>query len=339
MSLSANQQAERCRVQCREVLGQLSPSAGWIPEISAVPANDDFAAIGELFAEERPQFSFEVCCEDACLATAAFSSAGDPGGQTSAVRSFPALLLRTPPTVFSDLPLIEELAAAVPQLTVAVDHFLHVELLSRAAQAAGKTIGVLVTVDTGGRLMGVHPGPDCEALSRAVAKQRGLFLRGIFVNVEEGARVASERGLACVRTFELARACVGSLGLRGLKATDVVLGITSEDLLPATYLMDRCMVVWSLFPGVARGSAAGDGVVSGADMVSVRVISRPALEYCVIAAGSRSGLMSSETAVVWPAGAVISGWNAHHARVQLAGESLDLRIGSEVTLKNFHKHT
>lgn len=339
MNSSANQQAERFRVQCREVLETLSPSVGWIPEISAMPEADDFVVLREQSSEQRPQFGFEVCCEDAVVAGCVFSFKDGPGCQSFGVRPAPALLLRTPPSAPSDVPLIAGLAATVPQLTVAVDHFLHVELLARAAQSVGCTIGVLVTVDAGGRFMGVHPGPDCVALSRAVAKQRGLFLRGVFASVEAGVTEAPERGLTCVRTFELARSCVESLRLRGLNATDVVLGVTPDGLPQATELMDRCMVVWGPVSGVGCGVMAEFAGVAETEVLEVRVISRPALEYCVIGAGSQSGSITSETAVIWPLGAVISGWNAHHTRLLLSGESLDVRIGSEVRLKNFRKHT
>lgn len=339
MSSSVNQQAECCRIHCREVLAQLSPSVGWIPEISAVPGKDEFAVVREQFAEQRPQCSFEVCCEDARRAVAAFLLAVPWSGEDSVSGWLPALLLRSPPSAQSDIRMIAGLAASLPRLTVAVDHFRHVELLVRAAESIGKTISVLVAVDTGERLMGVHPGPDCESLSRAVAKQRCLSLRGIFASVEGGATVAPERGNSCVRTFELARSCVESLRLRGLQAGEVVLGIASEDLRAAAELVDRCMVVGGPFLGAGWESSGRLAGAAGAGVFDARVISRPALEYCVIAAGSRSGLITSETEVIWPLGAVISGWNAHHARLQLADESLDLRIGSEVWLKNFHKHT
>jgi D-serine deaminase-like pyridoxal phosphate-dependent protein len=280
----------------------------------------------------------QICCEDAVAALALLSARVAGGASTSAGAGLPSVLLRTPLSAESDIPLAAALAKAVPQLTVVIDHFRHCELLSRAAESAGRMISVLIVVETGRQLMGVCPGPDCASLSRALVQQPGLRLRGLFADTERVESAAGVAGLSAARAAELAWHCLRTLRQRGLLAEEVVLGLGADDELPAESLTDTCTVVrvsdcgWTgAIPGVASGEEAS--------AVGVRVISRPALEYCVIGAGSRSGLVTSETRVLAPAGAIVEAWNGHHSRLQLAGAATDLRIGDVVTLGNFRKHT
>lgn len=279
----------------------------------------------------------EICCEDAAAALALLS-AGASNASKSAVAGLPSVLLRTPLSAEADIPAAAALAKAVPQLTVVIDHFRHCELLSRAAESAGRMISVLIVVETGRQLMGVCPGPDCESLSRALVQQPGLRLRGLFADVERLESASSVVGLSATHAAELAQHCLRTLRQRGLGADEVVLGVGADDDLPAVSPTDTCTVVRVPDCG---GTSAIPSASSGGDAsaVGVRVISRPALEYCVIGAGARSGLLTSETRVLAPSGAIIEAWNAYHSRLQLAGAATDLRIGDVVTLGNFRKHT
>ena len=280
----------------------------------------------------------EICCEDAAAALALLSAGAASGASASAVAGWQSVVLRTPLSAEPEIPLVAALAKAVPQLTVVIDHFRHCELLSRAAESAGRIISVLILVETGRQLMGVCPGPDCESLSRALVRQPGLRLRGLFADVERVEPGVGIEGLSAVQAAELAWHCLRTLRQRGLAAEDVVLGVGADDELPAESLTNTCTVVWA---ADCRGAGANLVASSGGDatVVGVRVISRPALEYCVIGAGARSGLLTSETRVLAPSGAIIDAWNAHHSRLRLAGAAVDLRIGDVVTLGNFRKHT
>lgn len=280
----------------------------------------------------------EICCEDAAAALALLSAGATSGASTSAGDRLQSVLLRTPLSAEADIPAAAALAKAVPQLTVVIDHFRHCELLSRAAESAGRMISVLIVVETGRQLMGVCPGPDCESLSRALVQQPGLRLRGLFADVERLESASGVAGLSAAHAAELARHCLRTLRQRGLVAEEVVLGVGADDDLPAGSLTDTCTVVRVPDCG---GTSAIPSASSGGDAtaVGVRVISRPALEYCVIGAGARSGLLTSETRVLAPAGAIIEAWSAYHSRLQLAGAATDLRIGDVVTLGNFRKHT
>jgi D-serine deaminase-like pyridoxal phosphate-dependent protein len=248
------------------------------------------------------------------------------------------VLLRTPISFEGEVPQLAALAVKTPRLTVVVDHFRHGELLSRAAESAGKKIAVLIAVDTGRQLMGVHPGPDCESLSRALVQQGGLRLRGIFADAEPSASAAGRQGLTAGRALELARHCLGHLRSRGIAAEDVVLGLGADEGLTAGPEADSCTLVWCPVE-VCGGVWWPATSATGGAACEVRVISRPALEFCVIAAGSRSGLMTSAARVLKPSGARVSGWDVHHTRLHLTGAAVDLRIGDTVTLGNFDKHT
>lgn len=65
------------------------------------------------------------------------------------------------------------------ELTVAVDSVAALEDVSRAAQGAGATIGVLVDVNVGMPRCGVDPGEPALELARAVAAAPGIELRGV----------------------------------------------------------------------------------------------------------------------------------------------------------------
>jgi len=65
------------------------------------------------------------------------------------------------------------------QLIVAVDHPDNAHMLSRGAQQAGVTLGVLIEVDVGMGRCGVAPLEPAVALAQAVAALPGLDLRGV----------------------------------------------------------------------------------------------------------------------------------------------------------------
>ncbi len=71
-----------------------------------------------------------------------------------------------------------ELAAKV-DLTVAVDDDRQAKAISRAAKAAGVTVGVLVEVDIGMGRCGVPPGKPALELARQVVRRPGLDFRGL----------------------------------------------------------------------------------------------------------------------------------------------------------------
>ncbi len=69
--------------------------------------------------------------------------------------------------------------AADTRVTVSLDSLTAATQLSAAAQASGRTIGVLVEIDAGLGRVGVQPGPELLALVQAVASLPGLTFEGI----------------------------------------------------------------------------------------------------------------------------------------------------------------
>ena len=63
-----------------------------------------------------------------------------------------------------------------------------------------------------------------------------------------------------------------------------------------------------------------------------RVLSRPSLEWCVIDAGTGIFGNPEQAAITSPSGATLLHSRNDVSTLGLSGESLDLRIGSEVTL-------
>ena len=64
-------------------------------------------------------------------------------------------------------------------LLLSLDNEATAEGLSRAASAAGATVGVLVEFDVGMRRCGVEPGPAALQLARKIEKMPGLKFRGL----------------------------------------------------------------------------------------------------------------------------------------------------------------
>lgn len=65
------------------------------------------------------------------------------------------------------------------QVRVCVDDSRNIQEMSRAAQAAGATIGVLIEVDIGMNRCGVEPGPQVLELAHQVAASPGLHFVGL----------------------------------------------------------------------------------------------------------------------------------------------------------------
>jgi D-serine deaminase-like pyridoxal phosphate-dependent protein len=70
-------------------------------------------------------------------------------------------------------------AAALGQLTIAVESASNAKQLSEAAQAAGSEINVIVEVDVGQHRSGVRSAADGVALGRLVEQAAGLRLKGV----------------------------------------------------------------------------------------------------------------------------------------------------------------
>jgi D-serine deaminase-like pyridoxal phosphate-dependent protein len=177
------------------------------------------------------------------------------------------------------------------RVTVALDSLDAARAIGEAAGAAGRTVGILVEVDTGGRRCGVLPGEPAVELARGVAAIGGLELRGIMTH-EGQAYAATDSddlravSLAAGRTMvETARAIRDA----GLAAPIVSVGSTPSaraiaevpgvtEIRPGTY-------VFYDYNQVRLGVA---GVEDCAATVLATVIARPAPDRAVIDAGTKA---------------------------------------------------
>ncbi len=107
-----------------------------------------------------------VCC--ATLGEAAVMIDGGISG----------VLIATPMTTPRKIAEVIRLAG-VSELLLAVDHPDNVAALSKAAAAAGVTIGILVDVDPGSRRTGAASDDAAVALVKQVAESAGLRYRGV----------------------------------------------------------------------------------------------------------------------------------------------------------------
>jgi D-serine deaminase-like pyridoxal phosphate-dependent protein len=226
-----------------------------------------------------------------------------------------------------DLQMLAALSEAV-ELTVVVDHFRHAELLSAAVVAARGRAAVLLDVDAGQQATGVRPGPDSERLAAAAARLPGLIVAGVFLD-DRSPLDGVERHSSSVdpmRGLTMARAAVESIRHAGVRLVmavilswhDVHRGEDNEREIP-----------WLLKPATSHGP---DKRPFRRDRGrTATVVSRPALERCVIDAGTCDfGSGATGLRIERPAGATVIAVHEDIAVLGLAGASRDLTIGDEV---------
>ena len=207
------------------------------------------------------------------------------------------------------------LAGQVDRLAVAADSELAVRTAAQAAAQAGRTIGVLIEFDSGGRRTGVVDVALALALARLVRDSDGLRFDGLMTYPASAASAAFVAAAQPRLAAEnLAPAVVSGGGTPGAWRAHEITGLT--ELRVGTYIYhDRTTV--------ALGVAVPDEC---ALHVLATVVSRPTADRAVIDAGSKT--LSSD---LLPAGlgvghgflpaypeAVIERLNEEHGMLDLA---------------------
>ena len=169
------------------------------------------------------------------------------------------------------------LAARVPRLAVAADSALAVETAGSAARQAGRTIGVLIEFDSGGRRTGVVSAAQAVALARLARDTPGVRFDGLMTYPASAATASFVAEASPLLAAEnLAPAVVSGGGTPGAWRAHEIAGLT--ELRVGTYIYhDRTTV--------ALGAASADEC---ALYVLATVISRPTPERAVIDAGSKT---------------------------------------------------
>ncbi len=216
---------------------------------------------------------------------------------------------------------------------VAVDSAVNATALGEAASAAGRTLGVIIEVNTGMNRAGVEPGEAAVALARHIAATPGLKLRGVMgweahtVAIQD----AAEKQRAIAAAIAKLVATAEAIRAAGMECAIVSCGGTGS------------------FPHCARQPGVTEIQAGGAIFSDVlyrrrfnldfpqaltllaTVTSRPTPERIILDAGKKA--MSSDGAVPEPIGLPAAkpvALSAEHTTVVLEAPSEAPRVGDKV---------
>ncbi|MDP8922547.1 MAG: alanine racemase [Chloroflexota bacterium] len=181
--------------------------------------------------------------------------------------------------------------AELLHVSVSLDGLDAAAEIGRAAHSRGRTIDLLVEVDTGGRRCGVLPGPPAVELARAIDRLPGVCFRGIMTHEghaygatspAELATISRQAGAAMVETAQMICAAglecpvVSAGSTPSARAIVGVPGIT--EVRPGTY-------VFQDYNQVRLGVAE---VADCAATVLATVVARPTPDRAVVDAGTKA---------------------------------------------------
>jgi D-serine deaminase-like pyridoxal phosphate-dependent protein len=177
------------------------------------------------------------------------------------------------------------------ELAVTADHPGLVETLSRALAAAGRSVQVLLDVDTGLQRTGVPAGPEAMKLYRTIAASPGLVAAGFHVyDGHQHQRDRADRSAAVGAAWERIAALRSQIESSGLPVPRLVVGGTGSfpvyaamtdfglELSPGTCVLHDAGYA-SMFPDLHFVPAA---------LVLTRVISRPSGVRITLDAGYKA---------------------------------------------------
>lgn len=175
------------------------------------------------------------------------------------------------------------------RLSVGFDSHEVVEGISRAAAAAGTTIGALVETDTGTGRCGIAPGPELTGLCRRVQELPGLEMRGLMTYQGWVGGSVEERQTQMRGEGERIRGVLDELAAAGVDCP-VVSGGTSPSLyfshLAAPVNENRCgTYVFNDRNMVSAGAASWDDC---AMRIAVTVVSRAVPGQIIVDGGSKT---------------------------------------------------
>lgn len=232
------------------------------------------------------------------------------------------------------------------RVTVAVDSVEVAEPLSRAVQAAGKTLDVVIEVDTGLRRAGVEPGEPVVRLARDLVQMPGLRVRGLMTHEGHAGRARDASELAAIAQ-RVGRDMVDSAAL--LQRAGVPVDIVSVGSTPAAFETTRVPGITEMRPGtyVFYDCAAFRFGRIGPERCALRVlttvISRPAPDRAVVDAGSKTltmdppppGRQGHGYVVDFP-DAVIARLSEEHGVIELPPAARGLRVGDRLEIVPNH---
>lgn len=223
------------------------------------------------------------------------------------------------------------------RVTVAVDSVDGLDALSRAAAAAGVTVGVLVDLDVGQGRCGVQPGAAAVRLASMAADRRGIEMRGV-MGYEGHLQPIRERAEREARTRQAMAGLVQSAALireAGLPCEIVSAGGTGTYDISGR--IDGITEIQAGSYALMDTDYSGVGVgFEPAFSVLGTVVSRPAPDRCVADCGHKSASKDHGVpAVKGIAGATVTAFNDEHATIALPGGST-IAIGDRIELLPSH---
>ena len=216
---------------------------------------------------------------------------------------------------------------------VAVDHPVHIQSISEAAQVAGTTVRVLVEVNIGLERCGVPPGEPTVDLARQAHAAPGVIFAGLMGY--EGHAMAlpdAEKQVACRTAIGLLNTARAQVEDAGLEVGIVSAGGTGT------------LAVTPDLPGPTEIQAGGgimmdtyyrEGLhvqgLAHALTVLTTVVSRPAPDRAVADAGRKTTSNQFQMPEVRDCpGATAVALSAEHGVLRLEGPARDLEIGDKI---------
>jgi D-serine deaminase-like pyridoxal phosphate-dependent protein len=129
-------------------------------------------------------------------------------------------------------------------ILLSLDNEATAEGLSRAASAAGATVGVLAEFDVGMRRCGVEPGPAALELARKIEKMPGLRFRGLMIYPGNIWGTEADREKTAKQVAGLIDQTLEPFRKAGMKVEIVSAGST-----PSAFLSDEIPGITEIRPG------------------------------------------------------------------------------------------
>lgn len=229
-------------------------------------------------------------------------------------------------------------------VTVALDSLDVAAPMSRAAEAAGVSLGVVVELDCGFGRVGLPPGQAVLELAQAVAKLPGLRLRGLLTFAGQSYDAADE---AARRRIGLDEGRIAAETAAQLRELGLAVDIVSVGSTPSSRYAAQVAGVTEIRPGtyvfgdLTQVSLDAHELESCSLTVKVTVVSRPAPNRAVIDAGTKvftmdggdSPIGTGRGYIVGRPGITVAWFTEEHGMLELSQEEQDIGLAVGDTLE------
>ncbi len=224
-------------------------------------------------------------------------------------------------------------------VTVGLDSIEAAEGLSRAAQNAGVTFGVLLEINTGFRRCGVAIGNDATALASRISRLPGLKFRGVMVypgyflvdNQEQASLMGKEKESlqAIVDLFQRAGIAIEVFSGGSTPSAFLSGGMPGvNEIRPGTYIFNDTNTV-----GTGHCSPEDCAASALVTVVSTAVAGRAMIDggsKTFSSDGLRTGRKSGYGTIVGDGAAVLAGFSEEHGHLDIAASSRPYRVGDRL---------